>query len=180
MVDGTYFLPNLNRDAQAEYEAGHIPGAVRWDIDAIADTDSSLSHMMPSADVIAREAGARGIAADSAVVVYDQLGIFSAARVWLTFKAAGHKQVAVLDGGLPAWQGELQNGPQAQVTAVEYGAVSATKTTVDREAVLVALEDFSAVVVDARSAERFAGIAPEPRPGLRGGHMPTSVSLPHT
>ncbi len=180
VVDGTYFLPNLNRDAQAEYEAGHIPGAVRWDIDAIADTDSSLSHMMPSADVIAREAGARGIAADSAVVVYDQLGIFSAARVWLTFKAAGHKQVAVLDGGLPAWQGELQTGPQAQVTAVEYGAVSATKTTVDREAVLVALEDFSAVVVDARSAERFAGIAPEPRPGLRGGHMPTSVSLPHT
>ncbi len=180
VVDGTYFLPTMNRDAQAEYEAGHIPGAVRWDIDQIADPEATLSHMMPAADLIAREAGARGITADTPVVVYDQLGIFSAARVWLTFKAAGHKQVAVLDGGLPTWEGERQSGPQADITPVEYGAVAATQTTVDRETVLTALEDFSSVVVDARSADRFAGIAPEPRPGLRGGHMPTSVNLPHT
>lgn len=179
VIDGTYYLPTMNKDAQAEFESGHIPGAQRWDIDEIADTDSPLSHMMPSAERVAREAGARGIASDSAVVVYDQMGIFSAARVWLTLKSAGHKQVAVLDGGLPAWQGELQTGPQIDVEAVEYGAVAATKTTVDREAVLQALEDFSAVVVDARSADRFLGLAPEPRPGLVGGHMPTSVNLPH-
>lgn len=180
VVDGTYYMPALNKDAQLEYETGHIPGAVRWDIDQIADTDSPLSHMMPAADLVAREAGARGISSDTAVVIYDQMGIFSAARVWLTFKSAGHKQVAVLDGGLPAWQGELEQGPAADVAAVEYGPVTATKTTVDRETVLLALEDYSAVVVDARSADRFAGIAPEPRAGLRGGHMPTSVNLPHT
>lgn len=179
VIDGTYYLPTMNKDAQAEFEAGHIPGAQRWDIDEIADADSPLSHMMPAAERIAREAGARGIDSESAVVIYDQMGIFSAARVWLTFKSAGHKQVAVLDGGLPAWQGERQTGPQADVTPVEYGSVTETKTTVDRESVLEALEDFSAVVVDARSADRFAGLAPEPRPGLLGGHMPTSVNLPH-
>jgi len=180
VLDGSYFLPTMNKDADQEFEIGHIPGAMRWNIDEIATAHPELNHMMPDPAQVAREAGLRGIHPETPVVVYDQLGLFSSARVWLTLRSAGHKQVGLLNGGLPAWRGDLASGPEVRPDPVEYPAAGGVASTVDRETVLAALEEASSQVVDARSAERFAGTAAEPRAGLLGGHMPSSISLPYT
>jgi len=180
VVDASWHLPNSGRDAEHEYRAAHIPGAVFFDIDRIADTDSALPHMLPDADRFARAAGRLGIDNGTTVVVYDSLGLFSAARAWWMFRAFGHDRVAILDGGLPAWQG--------RGLPVEAGAVDrASARFVARfdPASVWALGDVRqnletgrAALIDARSPERFAGIAPEPRPGLPSGHIPGSVNVP--
>jgi thiosulfate/3-mercaptopyruvate sulfurtransferase len=180
VVDGSYYLASMGRDADREFETRRIAGATRWNIDVIAEPHASLKHMMPSADVVARAAGERGISNGSTVIIYDQLGMFSAARVWLTFKLIGHQRVALLDGGLPAWEGPTESGEARQPDAVEYGVHHSTDVTVGRDHVAQALSAKSACIIDARAAGRFAGTAPEPVQGLRSGHMPGAINLPFT
>lgn len=180
VVDGTYFLPNVKRSAEAEYLAGHIPGAVRFDLDAVSDHSNPLPHMLPSREEFAREMGALGIAETDTIVVYDGLGLFSSPRVWWTFRLFGAANVFVLEGGLPKWKAEgrpLEAGPVSRPAktfkARRPPAVVATVADVQ-----AALAGNSAQVVDSRPADRFRGEAPEPRPGVRAGHIPGSLSVP--
>jgi thiosulfate/3-mercaptopyruvate sulfurtransferase len=182
IVDGSFYLPALKRDAAAEYHAGHVPGAVRFDIDAIADHSNPLPHMLPSAEQFAREAGALGIADTDTIVVYDGIGLGGAPRVWWTFRIFGARNVFILDGGLPKWKAEgrpLETGaatraPRKFAAKLDV-AVVAGVADIER-----ALAQRSAQVVDARPADRFRGEAPEPRPGLRPGHMPGALNVPST
>jgi thiosulfate/3-mercaptopyruvate sulfurtransferase len=182
IVDGSYYLPTQKRDAKGEYLAGHIPGAIFFDINAIADDSTDLPHMLPGPDQFGKAVGNLGITENDTIVVYDGSGFFSAPRVWWTFKIFGARNVFILDGGLPAWKQEgrpLDTGevkrPQRTFNAdMDTGAVAMLSD------VQMALNDSSAQVVDARSAGRFAGTEPEPRPGLRSGHMPGAHSVPST
>jgi thiosulfate/3-mercaptopyruvate sulfurtransferase len=183
VMDGSWYLPTSGRDARAEYLAGHIPGAVFFDLDSISDRGSALPHMLPSARQFAEQVGALGIGDDDDVVVYDgSRANLSAARVWWMFRVFGHERVAVLDGGLPRWRAEgrrLERGavslPAARFTARDIPAAAVR----DLESVRRVLERGDAQIVDMRSAGRFAGGEPEPRPGLRGGHIPGSRNLPY-
>ncbi len=182
VVDGSFYLPALKRDAAAEYLAGHIPGAVRFDIDAIADHANPLPHMLPSAEQFAREVGALGIAETDTIVVYDGIGLGGAPRVWWTFRTFGAKNVFILDGGLPKWKAE---GRPLQAGAVEraprkFDAKLNAALVADVANVQSALSRKTAQVIDARPANRFRGEAPEPRPGLRSGHMPGALNVPST
>jgi len=182
IVDGSYYLPTQKRDAKGEYLAGHIPGAIFFDINAIADDSTDLPHMLPGPDQFGKAVGNLGVTENDTIVVYDGSGFFSAPRVWWTFKIFGARKVFILDGGLPAWKQEgrpLDTGevkrPQRTFNAdMDTGAVAMLGD------VQMALNDSSAQVVDARSAGRFAGTEPEPRPGLRSGHMPGARSVPST
>jgi thiosulfate/3-mercaptopyruvate sulfurtransferase len=179
IVDASWYMPDDKRDTRKEFEeAGHIPGAVFFDIDGIADHGTDLPHMLPPADQFAREAGAMGIGNDDVVVVYDSMGIFSAPRVWWTFKAFGHDKVAVLDGGLPAWNaigGGLEKGP-AKPRPAHFTARMDKAIIRDFQQVKDALGKTQ--LLDARSAPRFEGSEAEPRPGLKSGHMPGATNLP--
>ncbi len=179
-VDGSYYLPTQKRDAKAEYLAGHIPGAVFFDINAVADHSTDLPHMMPGPDQFAADAGALGISDTDTIVVYDGLGFFSAPRVWWTFRVFGAKNVFILDGGLPAWKAEGRPVEAGEVRrkAATFKAEMDTGAVAMVDDVQMALNSGDAQVVDARSAGRFRGREPEPRPGLRGGHMPGAHNLP--
>jgi thiosulfate/3-mercaptopyruvate sulfurtransferase len=180
VVDGSYYLPTEKRDALAEYRAGHIPGAVFFDIETVADHSTELPHMLPGPTQFGEAVGALGIGDGDTVVVYDGVGLYSAPRVWWTFRIFGAKKVYILDGGLPQWKAEnraLEKG-EAKPTPRKFTAdmnVGAVALLAD---VRMALVDDSAQIVDARSPERFAGKAPEPRPDLRSGHMPRSFNVP--
>ncbi len=179
-VDGSYFLPAQQRDALAEYRSGHIPGAVFFDIEAVSDHSTELPHMLPGTTHFGAAVGALGIGNGDTVVVYDSVGLYSAARVWWTFRVFGAKKVCILDGGLPKWKsegrpldkGDSQPTPRKFTAEMNVGAVALL------DDVRMALVDDSVQIVDARSPERFAGKAPEPRPGLRSGHMPRSFNVP--
>jgi thiosulfate/3-mercaptopyruvate sulfurtransferase len=181
VIDASWYLPADGRNPRAEYLGGHIPGAVFFDIDAIADHSTGLPHMLPTAEAFSAAMGQLGLSEDLRYVVYDSAGIFSAARVWWTLQVFGVESVTVLAGGLPRWKaqgrrletGAVHRGPRTFVARLDASAV-ADLTTVAR-----ALESGEAQVVDARSAARFSGEAPEPRPGLPSGHMPGSVNLPY-
>jgi len=182
VVDGSFYLPAMQRDAAAEYLAGHIPGAVRFDIDAIADHSNPLPHMLPDAGQFARDAGALGIADADTIIVYDGAGMFSAPRVWWTFRLFGVQKVFILDGGLPRWKAEgraLEAGPVKRAPRT-FKARKDADLVASLATVRAALASGSAQVVDARSAERFLGQAQEPRPGLRSGHMPGAFNVPST
>ncbi|HEX3710106.1 MAG TPA: 3-mercaptopyruvate sulfurtransferase [Pseudolabrys sp.] len=182
IVDGSYYLTTQKRDAKAEYIAGHIPGAVFFDINATADTSTDLPHMLPGPDQFARDMGALGIADTDTIVVYDGTGLYSAPRVWWTFRIFGASNVFILDGGLPAWKaegrpteaGDVKRGPH------EFKAVMDTSAVAMLSDVQMALNDDSVQVVDARSAGRFSGKETEPRAGLRSGHMPGAKNAPFT
>lgn len=180
VIDGSWYLPQQGRDAIAEYTAGHIPGAVFFDLDGHSDKSSDLPHMMPSAEVFAAAVSGLGISNSNHIVVYDGLGIMSAPRIWWMFRAFGHGNVSVLNGGLPAWS--HADGPiedqQTGVTATNYQAVLNEKYIASREAMLSFVENGDRQIVDARSAGRFSGRAPEPREGLKSGHMPEAKNLP--
>lgn len=182
VVDGSWHLPAANRSGHAEYLAAHIPGAVFFDIDKIADTASGLPHMLPSPESFAQAVGALGIAENKHIVVYDGAGLFSAPRVWWTFRIFGAANVSILDGGFPQWQAEgrpVENG-EPKPSPVRFTARLDRSQVKSAAEVWAILEDGSAEVVDARPAERFRGEAPEPRPGVRAGHMPGSRNLPFT
>ena len=179
-VDGSFYLPAMKRDAAAEYLAGHIPGAVRFDIDEIADKSIPLPHMLPSPEQFAQAVGRLGISERDIIVVYDGAGLFSSPRVWWTFRLFGAQNVFILDGGLPKWKGEgrpLEDGAVKR-EARTFAARAPAKTVAALADVQRALASKSAQLVDARPADRFRGEAPEPRPGVRSGHMPGSHNVP--
>jgi thiosulfate/3-mercaptopyruvate sulfurtransferase len=159
-----------------------LPGARAFDFDErICDPDTSLPHMMPSAELFTREVRALGIGRSSKIVVYDRLGVFSSPRAWWMFKAMGHEQISVLDGGLPAWVAAglpTESGAAAARPPGDFVAKPRPELFCDAEQVSAALADPRSLVLDARSQGRFAGREPEPRAGLRGGHMPNALNLP--
>ncbi len=179
VLDATVFLPNEGRDGDAEYRQAHIPGAIRFDVDRVRDESDPRPHMLPPPAGLGRHLGALGIGDGVTVIAYDGRGVMGAARAWWMLRIAGHDQVAVLDGGLPRWR--------ADGRPVEAGWVDPRPRpfTVRFRPELVADADQVAAtlaaggqVVDARSAGRFAGTEPEPRPSLPSGHMPGARSLP--
>ena len=181
VIDGSYHVPAAKRDAGAEYRAAHVPGAVFFDIEEIADHSSDLPHMLPSAEAFAAAAGALGIGNRTTIVVYDSIGLFSAARVWWTFRMFGAEHVFILDGGLPKWLAEgrpVESGDVVREPA-RFSARKNEQAVKALEDVRQALRSHSAQIVDARSAERFRGEAPEPRPGVRPGHMPGAHNVPY-
>lgn len=180
IVDASWHLPAAGRDARAEYEAGHIPGARFFDIDEISDGRSSLPHMAPPPEKFVSRVRAMGIGDGHRVVVYDAAGIFSAPRVWWLFRLFGKTDVAVLDGGLPKWRAEgrpLEDTPplmrDRHFTARRDASLVRDVTQVAAAAKLGDVQ-----IIDARPADRFRGEAPEPRPGLRAGHIPGSKNVP--
>lgn len=183
VLDATYYLPNEDKDARAIFTAMRIPGARFFDIDAVADHASGLPHMLPVAEDFASAVAALGVGSSSHVVVYDQRGIFSAPRLWWMFRVFGHDNVQVLDGGLPAWQatgdgldhGEPNAPTPGHFTAQYHAGMVRALDDIKRN-LLTKTEH----VLDARAAARFTGSVPEPRPGMRGGHIPGSISLPFT
>lgn len=182
VIDASYYLPTQPNDARAEYRGGHIPGAVFFDIDAISDNSTELPHMLPGTTHFSAAVGALGIGDGDTVVVYDSAGLFSAARVWWTFRVFGAKKVYVLDGGLPKWKAEgrpVEEGDAAR-EAKTFNAEMNVGAVAMLDDVRMALTNDSVQVVDARSAERFTGKAPEPRPGLHSGHMPRSFNVPYS
>ena len=180
VIDGSWYLPTQNRNGAEEYRAGHIPGAIFLDIDAVADPSSGLPHMLLDEAAFARTAGALGISSDTILVVYDGAGLFSAPRVWWMLRLYGARDVRILAGGLPKWRSEerpLEAGPRTAPLAL-FHARRLPDAVVDLTDVRAALKSGSAQVVDARPAPRFRGEAPEPRPGVRSGHMPGSLNMP--
>jgi thiosulfate/3-mercaptopyruvate sulfurtransferase len=181
VLDGTWHMPQLERDARAEFAQAHIPGAVFFDIDEIADRSTSLPHMLPTPEAFADAVGRLGIASGDRVVVYDVRGVISAARVWWTFRAFGHDRVAVLDGGFRAWKAENRPVEAGEPTPPrrEFRATLRPELVRDLEAMRRNLSARTEQVLDARSRGRFEGTEPEPRAGLRGGHIPGSLNLPY-
>lgn len=180
VVDGSYYLSTMKRDARAEYLAGHVPGAVFFDIDQVADNSSDLPHMLPGPAMFGEAVGRLGIGRNDTIVVYDGIGLFSAARVWWTFRLFGAEKVFILDGGLPKWKGEGRPIETGEVTREprEFAAEMDTMQVAGLTEVQLALTSANAQVVDARPAERFRGEAPEPREGIKSGHMPGAFNVP--
>lgn len=183
VFDATYYMPAEGKKGEVEFFNRRIPGARFFDVDRVADTETDLPHMVPTAGRFARLVGEMGVSNQHRVVFYDQKGIFSAPRGWWLFRLFGHDRVAVLDGGLPAWL--------AGRRPVETGAASAPSPAVFqpylRASLLRGLGDMrrnlesqAEQVLDARARDRFTGAAPEPRPGLPSGHMPGSLNVPFT
>jgi thiosulfate/3-mercaptopyruvate sulfurtransferase len=179
IVDATWYMPGegVGRDS---YQAGHIPGAVFFDVEALSDPDTALPHMLPSPEAFAQAAGRLGLRREATIVAYDAQGIFSAPRAWWTLRVMGFGDVRVLDGGLKAWRAEglpietVEPVPVPTELAPAYDAALVR----DLNSVRTALSEASAQVIDARAAPRFRGEAPEPRPGLKSGHMPGARNLP--
>jgi thiosulfate/3-mercaptopyruvate sulfurtransferase len=180
VVDASWHMPAEARSGRAEYEAAHIPGAVFFDIDAIADPETDLPHMLPTPEAFAKAAGGLGLRREAQIVVYDAVGIFSAPRVWWTLRVMGFPNVVVLDGGLKKWRAEgrpLEGGARpADLVAMESSFNPALVR--DLEAVRRLVAGGGGQILDARSGPRFRGEAPEPRAGLRSGHMPGACNVP--
>ncbi len=180
IVDATYFLPEHGRNARAEFETAHIPGAVFFDIDDISDSNSALPNMLPTQEKFASRCQALGLGDGCRVVVYDNSPLRSAARAWWMFRVFGQHQVAILDGGFAAWTAQEHPTEEGkQIIRHRHFTVwqdkSSVRTLEDMQANLASK---AAQVVDARGMGRFGGTEPEPRAGVRGGHMPGSINLP--
>lgn len=181
IFDGSWHLPTANRDAKAEYLAEHIPGALFFDIDDLVDEKSSLPHMLPSTVKFASRMKKMGVGDGMRIVVYDSVGLFSAARVWWTFRAMGHQDVAVLNGGLKKWKAEgrpLEDGPPTPRTARHFTPLLNGSLVRDLDDMKSFVQKGDMQIVDARPKARFEGAEPEPRPGLRQGHIPGSKNVP--
>ncbi len=184
MLDASMHLPNSGRNARQEFDKQRIPGAVFFDIDEISDATSSLPHMLPSPEKFSSRMRKLGIGNGNRVIIYDSLGLFSAARAWWMFRIMGHNDVAILNGGLPKWIAEdlpLEDGPARSPRECHFASrfQPSKAKSLDYMLKAVASED-SPQIVDARGAARFAGISPEPRPELKSGHIPGSFNVPYT
>ncbi len=180
VLDATWLMPGEPGDPKADFEAGRIPGARFFDIDEVADRTTDLPHMAPAPEQFAEQVGAMGIGEKDVIVVYEQLGLRSAPRAWWTFRLFGAGEVYVLDGGLPKWRAEgrpLETGPAKPVEPVTFTPHFKPELVRDVEQIRAGLERHQQIL-DARSAPRFRGEAPEPRAGLRSGHMPGAFNLP--
>ncbi len=180
VVDASWYLPASGRNPRAEYAEARIPGAVFFDIDEICDLDSPYPHMLPPAEKFASRARKLGLGDGNRIIVYDGSGLSSAARVWWMFRVFGHDEVSVLDGGFPRWQKEIKPvsdlpeiGRERHLTA-RFNALMVR----DTDQIKAVCETGREQILDARSAGRFSGKDPEPRKGLRGGHIPGSYNLP--
>lgn len=180
IVDASWYLPTMNRNGSDEYSNAHIPGAVYWNIDEVADTSSNLPHMMPSADQFESHMTALAISNETTVVIYDGLGLFSAARPWWMLKAFGHEDAYVLDGGLPKWmaEGRPLNNQRPELFKRSYKANLDYAFMRSAGDVQKNIDSKSEQVLDARSEGRFRGKEAEPRPGCRSGHIPGAMNLP--
>ena len=179
-VDASWYLPQMGRDAEAEFREAHLPGAVRFDIDAVADQTSGLPHMLATPEAFAEAVGGLGISERDTIVVYDGMGLFSAPRVWWNFRIMGARNVHVLDGGLPAWRAAglpIEAGEQivARPSRFQPRFDAASVRSLDDM-----LANGEVQIVDARPRDRFTGETPEPRQGMRSGHMPGARNLPFT
>ena len=179
VLDGSYYLPDAGRDARAEYDAAHIPGARFFDIDDVSDHRSSLPHMAPPVEKFMSRMRKMGVGDGHQIVVYDGMGLFSAARVWWMFRLLGKTDIAVLDGGFPKWQAEGHPVEDLPPVIRDRHMTTSRQNQMVKDVTQVAsaskLGDY--VIVDARAPERFRGEAPEPREGLRSGHIPNSRNV---
>lgn len=178
LVDASWHLDG--RDGRPDFETARLPGAVFFDLEASSDQESDLPHMLPPPDFFAARMGALGVTADHSIVVYDTVGIRSSARVWWMLRAMGAQDVRVLNGGLPKWRAEgrsVETGPESSSRPASFNPAPRADLVADLDAVRAALQA-GEQVLDARAADRFAGCAAEPRPGLRSGHMPGALNLP--
>ena len=182
VIDASWHMPATKRDGRREFLAGHIPGAVFFDLDAVSDHTSPLPHMLPSPQDFASAMEVLGVSNDMRVVVYDGAGLFSAPRLWWMLRIFGHEHVAILDGGLPKWTAESHplDAGEAHPTARSFVPHFNAAAVANVEQVRQALDNGSDQVLDARSADRFFARAPEPRAGLANGHMPGALNLPMT
>ena len=187
IIDGSWYMPASGRDPYKEYCSSHIKGSMFFDIDQISAPENGLPHMLPTPQQFEQSVTQMGIRNDSDIVIYDTAGLFSAARVWWTFKVFGHKRVQVLDGGFPAWLKEHANDSNisciderlpTQISQSQYRAEINETFLATRDVLIGNIETNEFLVLDARSSGRFSGAEPEPREGLRSGHMPCSQSLP--
>ena len=180
IVDASWYLPGMQRNAEAEYKAAHIPGAVRFDLDAVANTSIDLPHVVASSQQFASDVGKLGISETHTIVIYDGMGLFSAARVWWNFRIMGAANTYVLSGGLPKWVSESRPLAAGLTTWPHqtFNARFSSNSVVTSTDVLEALGNNSVQIVDMRPAERFSGAVAEPRPGMRSGHMPGAINLP--
>lgn len=179
IVDASWHMPNSGRKGSAEFVEGHIPGAVFFDIDAVADTSSGLPHMLPDEKTFGEVAGALGLSSDKTIVVYDELGLFSAPRAWWTLRVMGARDVKILEGGGKKWRAEgrpLETG-EAKAAPARFEASLDADAVADFGRVLAA-SAAGDQILDARGAARFTGEAAEPRAGLKSGHIPGSRNLP--
>lgn len=180
IIDATWFLPNDPRDARALHVEKRIPGASFFDIDEIADLESQLPHMLPSPEKFASRMRRMGLGDGVRIVVYDAQGLFSAARVWWMFRAMGHEDVAVLDGGLPAWEAKghpIESGPPERRQERHFTARFRADLVRDIADMRFAVEKGRPLILDARAPGRFSGAEAEPRPNVRSGHVPGAVNV---
>jgi len=179
VLDAGFYLPAQNRNAQKEFAIEHIPGAGFFDIDAVADRDSALPHMLPAPELFAEAVSALGIGNHTHVVIYDNNFFMASARLWWTFRVFGHRRVSVLDGGLRQWKsmGGAVTDALSSPASQPFSAQWLPELVCNLERMRHLAEQGGVQIVDARPPARFAGIEPEPRPGLRSGHIPGSVNL---
>jgi thiosulfate/3-mercaptopyruvate sulfurtransferase len=182
IADASWYLPQAGRDARAEYEAAHIPGAVFFDIDDLSDETSPLPHMLPPAAKFASRMRRLGLGDGNLIVVYDGAGIYSAPRAWWMLRVMGHEDIVVLDGGLPKWKRELR--PTEDLAPQPYPRHFTPRENFslvrDFGQMLANVKNAKETVVDARSKNRFLGMEAEPRQGVRPGHIPASTNIPYT
>ena len=182
IVDGSWYLPAQKRDARVEYDAGHIPGAVFFDHEQVVDPDSDLVHTLPPPDIFARFAGSMGISADDTIIVYDGPGAFTAPRVWWMFRVMGAKNVFILEGGGDAWRaaGRPVTTEPTKIAPNVFDAKFDASRVASFDEMMRIVKSGKMQIADARPAGRFTAVDPEPRPGMRGGHMPGAHSVPAT
>ncbi len=180
VIDATWHFPGSKRDARQEYLDERIPGALYFDIADIADTDSPLPHMLPSPEKFSSRMRKMGIGDGMRIIVYDTYGMFSAARVWWMFRVMGVADAAVLNGGLPKWKSEglpLEDGPPRHRSERHFTARRNVELVRERADIEKNLKTSTEQLIDARAADRFSGSAPEPREGMRSGHIPGSLNV---
>jgi thiosulfate/3-mercaptopyruvate sulfurtransferase len=180
IVDASWYLPAQKRNAKAEYDAAHIPGAIFFDQDVVVDPDSPLPHTLPRPEVFAQHVGSMGISADDTIVVYDGPGMFSAPRVWWMFRVMGVFQVYLLDGGFDGWktEGKPVTAERTKIAPCVFFANFDEERVADLADMRRIVKTGESQVADARPAGRFQGVEPEPRAGVRSGHMPGAKSVP--